>query len=460
MKIIINAILLLWCLCSFGQVTIRLTSIPANTPAGASIYIAGDFNTWNPGNTSYIVQPDGLGTWQIVIPEGTGTMGFKFTRGNWTTVEGNASGGFLPDRHFTFTGSPQTLDLTVLSWEDISGSGASSTAASNVQVLNNAFFIPQLNTSRKIWLYLPPDYYTSTKTYPVLYMEDGQNLFDNATSYAGEWQVDETLNTLFAQGDYGAIVVGIENGGSARLNEYSPWYNASYSSGGDGDDYMNFVAQTLKPYIDSSFRTKPQAEYNALIGSSMGALISVYGACAFPDKFGKVGVFSPAFWFSLSDFNNYILNNPNNTNALRLYFVCGQNESASMVPDMNTVKNNLISHGVQNANTFTKIDPLGTHSETFWRGQFGDAYQWLFANTVLSTSENPAKSIVRIWQNSDGHIAVSGLSGASDFEVIAVTGQKLRKISLSNGINRTSGMASGIYFLKSEKQKAVKLVIR
>ena len=445
---------------SFGQVTIRITSIPANTPAGATIYIAGDFNMWNPGSASHIMQPDGLGAWQILIPEGTGTVGFKFTRGSWPTVEGNASGGFLPDRYFTFTGSPQTINLTVLSWEDISGSGSSSTAAANVQILNNAFFIPQLNTSRKIWLYLPPDYYTSTKTYPVLYMEDGQNLFDNATSFSGEWQVDETLNTLFAQGDYGAIVVGIDNGGGERLNEYSPWYNAFYNAGGDGDDYMLFVAETLKPYIDANFRTKPQPQYNALIGSSMGALISVYGACEFPDKFQKVGVFSPAFWFSLSSLNNYILNDVNNINALRLYFVCGQSESSSMVSDMNTVRNNLISEGVLASNTFTKIDPSGTHSESFWRSQFGDAYEWLFATTNLSTSENFLNNGIKIWQNKEGAVLVNGLLEATTFDVISATGQKHQTIILSNGSNHLSRLASGIYFLKSEKQSAIKILIR
>jgi alpha-glucosidase len=195
----------------------------------------GSLNGWNETNTQFILQPDGFGARVITIPEGTGTVSYKFTRGvSWSTVEGNATGGFLPNRSFTYTGSPQTINLTIQSWEDISGSGTNSTAAANVQILNNSFFMPQLNRNRKVWIYLPPDYYTSTKTYPVLYMQDGQNLFDNATSFSGEWQVDETLNTLYNQGNYGAIVVGIDNGGSNRLNEYSPWVNPSFG-GGQGD---------------------------------------------------------------------------------------------------------------------------------------------------------------------------------------------------------------------------------
>ena len=206
-----------------AQVTLRITSIPSNTPAGATIYLIGSVNSWDQTSTQYILQPDGFGARQVTIPEGTGTVSYKFTRGgSWSTVEGNAGGGFLPDRTFTFTGSPQTFNLTIQSWEDISGTGTSSTAAANVQILNNAFLMPQLSRNRKVWIYLPPDYYTTTKTYPVLYMEDGQNLFDNSTSFSGEWQIDETLNTLFSQGNYGAIVVGIDNGGGERLNEYSP----------------------------------------------------------------------------------------------------------------------------------------------------------------------------------------------------------------------------------------------
>ncbi|MGK4567083.1 alpha/beta hydrolase-fold protein [Flavobacterium sp. 3HN19-14] len=230
--------LFLFPLITSAQVTIKVTSIPSNTPVGADVYIAGSINSWNPEDTSYILQPDGLGNRQIVIPEGSGTAEFKFTRGSWGTVEGNATGGYLPNRTFTFTGTPQTINLTIQSWEDTGGTGTS-TAASNVQMLNSAFYMPQLDRNRRIWLYLPPDYNSTTKTYPVLYMQDGQNLFDNMTSFAGEWQVDETLNTLFANGDYGAIVVGIDNGGGERLNEYSPWINPNYG-GGDGDDYADF----------------------------------------------------------------------------------------------------------------------------------------------------------------------------------------------------------------------------
>ncbi|HLA56015.1 MAG TPA: alpha/beta hydrolase-fold protein [Flavobacterium sp.] len=434
---------------AFSQVTLKITSIPSNTPIGASIYLAGSINSWNAQDAGYVLQPDGLGNLQIVIPQGTGTVEFKFTRGGWPTVEGNASGGYLPNRTFAFTGSAQTISLTIQSWEDL-GTGSSGTAASNVQILNSAFFIPQLNLNRRIWLYLPPDYNTSTKHYPVLYMQDGQNLFDNATSFAGEWQVDETLNTLFANGDYGAIVVGIDNGGASRLDEYSPWNNPSYG-GGQGDEYVGFLANTLKPYIDSNYRTRPEPAFNALIGSSMGGLIATYGACEYPGIFRKVGSLSPAYWFALSNLNSYIATGNFDLSNHRMYFVSGTNESSTMVPDINTVKNGLQGKGLTAANTLTKFDSYGTHSETYWRGEFSALYQWLFANETLSVTTNGLVK-PKIVQTISGKIYVEGIPDATDFEIVNMAGQIIYKMALSNGtFDFPDHISKGIYILRSKE---------
>ena len=105
-----------------AQVTLRLTSIPANTPAGSSIYFAASINNWNPGDAASALTVVN-GVYQLVIPEGTGTVSFKFTRGDWASVEANASGQDIPNRTFTFTGSPQVINLSVLRWKDNFGGG-------------------------------------------------------------------------------------------------------------------------------------------------------------------------------------------------------------------------------------------------------------------------------------------------------------------------------------------------
>ena len=435
-----------------AQVTIRITAVPANTPENAIIYMAGSVNNWNPADPTFIMQPDGLGALVITIPEGTGVAEYKFTRGSWASVQGNANGGFQPNSAFTFTGSPQTINVTILSWEDISGSGGNSTAASNVQIMNSGFYIPQLDRYRRIWIYLPPDYFTSTKDYPVLYMEDGQNLFDDATSFSGEWHVDESLNTLMGLGDYGAIVIGIDNGGAYRLDEYSPWNNPSFG-GGQGDLYMQFLSETLKPYVDANFRTRPEPQFNALIGSSMGAFISAYGGAKNPGQFGKLGLMSPAFWFSMTSLSNYITGATTDMSQLRMYFVAGQNESASMVPNISTIANNFDSNGVSASNIFIKIDSFGQHNEAYWSGEFSAMYQWLFQNENLAIN-NATTTAPVIFQNHLGDIFAEGIDRAVDYHVFTIQGQFIGKIRIANGINRLpETMASGIYLLKDGNSK-------
>lgn len=396
-----HLLLLLLPLLAQAQVTLRITGLPANTPAGATIYFASNINNWNPADPAYALTRDANGVPTIVIPQGTGTVLYKFTRGTgWETVEGGPNGEEIGNRSFTFGAGPQTVNLTIQSWKDLFGS----TAAPNVQVLNPAFVMPQLNNrTRRIWLYLPPDYHSSNKRYPVLYMHDGQNLFDARTSFAGEWQVDETLNSLHSNGDYGAIVVGIDNGGGSRLNEYSPWNNPQYG-GGEGAAYIDFIAQTLKPYIDAHYRTLNGAAHTALFGSSMGALISTYGAVRYPGVFGRVGAFSPAYWFALNDLNNYVSTGTTPLQELRVYHLAGQNESATMVPNMNNISTRLLNRGLPAASLVSKVDADGAHSEWYWRREFAAAYQWLFANITTSVSNRtPAAATVTVVPNPATH---------------------------------------------------------
>ena len=122
----------------------------------------------------------------------------------------------------------------------------------SVFILKDSFAVKNLKDSlvyRKVWVYLPPIYKTSKEKFPVIYMHDRQNLFDAKTSYVGEWKVDEALNNLFNETGKGFIVVGIENTGVERLNEYSPWIHNNYGRG-SGDNYVDMIISDLKPKID------------------------------------------------------------------------------------------------------------------------------------------------------------------------------------------------------------------
>lgn len=169
--------------------------------------------------------------------------------------------------------------------------GGLHTVTGTLKVLS-ALRSPQLNNSREIVVYLPKSYAAGEGRYPVLYMHDGQNLFDATASYAGEWYVDETLEGLASEG-IEAIVVGIPNKGPRRSNEYSPFPSAGLHEA-QGELYVNFIADTLKPIIDRDFRTLPDRTHTGIAGSSLGGLISLYGYFRRPDVFGLAGVFSPA----------------------------------------------------------------------------------------------------------------------------------------------------------------------
>ena len=129
---------------------------------------------------------------------------------------------------------------------------------------------PQLQTKKKIWVYLPINYEKSSKKYSVIYMHDAQNLFDKATSYAGEWNIDETLDSLKAK----VIIIGIEHGNEKRIDELTPYKNEK-RGGGNANAYLEFIVKTVKPHIDSTYRTKTNSKKHILIGGLIQTLNNV-----------------------------------------------------------------------------------------------------------------------------------------------------------------------------------------
>lgn len=368
-----------------GQVTFAVVDVPENTPKNATIYISGDFEGWTGGNKAYKLTKKDNGFF-ITIPKNEQPISFKFTQGTWDTVERDNKGNQIDNRNYKFKKENDTVAITIASWDKNDGI-VKSTQADNVFILSEDFEIPQLQRKRRVWLYLPPNYKTANTSFPVIYMHDGQNLFDTNTSYSGEWSVDETLNKLYKDDNASFIVVGIDNGTDKRLDEYSPWKNKSYG-GGEGDAYLEFIVNTLKPYIDSHYKTQTTKESTAIIGSSMGGLISHYAALKYPDVFGKIGVFSPAFWFApeITPFSK----THGNIKDTKMYFLAGgkegentaYNEISKTVKDMNTVINVLKAEGFPSKNIQSKIVPEGKHNETLWKTNFEETIRWLFPEAI------------------------------------------------------------------------------
>lgn len=259
--------------------------------------------------------------------------------------------------------------LTIIFFATASTSAQETTATKQVSTFR--IEAPQLKTTKKIWIYLPKNYNTTQKKYPVIYMHDAQNLFDAKTSFVGEWKVDEKLDSLKAQ----VIVVGIEHGNAKRIDELTPYKNAKYG-GGNADNYLEFIVNTLKPEIDSKYRTKPNARNTAIMGSSLGGLTSFYAILKYPKVFGKAGVFSPSF-----DYSNDIYMATENTKKIKakIYFLYGDNEDVDMVPNMNKMDDLLAEKRCECQHlTKKRMVKEGQHNEKLWRDGFVKAYLWLF----------------------------------------------------------------------------------
>lgn len=431
----------------FSQLTIKLTSVPINTPSEDPIHIAGDFQGWDPSDLNSQLTNNGDGTYEIELNLSPGMIEFKFTRGSWAQVEGNDFGGFLPNRTFNYDGNATTLELTILSWEDLGGTG-NSTAVENVFVMDDDFAIPQLNRTRRVWIYLPPDYSTSEKDYPVLYMHDGQNVFDLITSFSGEWEVDESLNQLFDEGDFGCIVVAVDNGGTHRINEYSPWLNPSYG-GGEGGAYMDFLVNTLKPHIDANYRTLPAREYTGIMGSSLGGLISHYAIVEHQAVYSKAGIFSPSYWF-VDEVYTHTETTPK-TDAVRIYTIAGQFESASMVSDINEMENTLLNAGYESDELMKHIHADGAHSEWYWAREFPDAYEWLFGDLDLTDVSTKEAEAIQIFPNPVQNILkIIGFEQLSlpNYKLVSISGNVIKTGALDQDELDLNELSAGFYWLE------------
>ncbi len=428
-----------------AQKVIVVDALPANTPAEATVYLAGEINSWNPGDEAYTFAEVGEYL-QFTLPESTPQIfEGKLTRGSWASAEGSEGGGYIPNRIFNFS-TTDTIHITVLSWEDLGGSA--SDLPPNVVTLSADFYMPQLDRNRRVRLFLPSEYETSTADYPVLYMHDGQNLFSAQEAFAGEWEVDEALLAFEDAGYSGAIVVAIDNGGSYRIGEYTPWANPQYG-GGDGEAYMEFVVNTLKPYVDENYRTLSDRENTGIMGSSLGGLISHYGALAYQNVFSKVGVFSPSFWFT-DDIYSFSYSTGHQAN-MRMYFLAGGNESASLEGDVISMMDTLESAGFNESEMQFKFVPDGEHSEWFWAQEFPDAFEWLYLSSVTAINNVEPDVEVTLFPNPIGdtlNFTLPRKAENTNVEIFDTLGRSVLVFAGEENHIDVSSLSKGTYVVK------------
>jgi len=371
-KILFSVFLLCSHLLSFGQikVTFLINKIPPVKEADTHLFIASDFNNWDASNAAFELQKQDNDTWQLSKSLYKGTYNFKVTRGSWQKVECTADGKSIDNRSFKLL-HDTTIQLEIAGWQDnFKPEEKKHTASANVHIITENFNIPQLARQRRIWIYLPADYQSSHKKYPVIYMHDGQNLFDAYTSGYGEWGVDEILDKIPAKDQ--CIIVGIDHGGDHRMTEYNP-YDSKFGKA-EGKQYVDFLVKTLKPYIDQHYSTKSDAKHTTIAGSSMGGLISFYAVLKYPEVFGNGGIFSPSFWIAPEMFN-YTQQHLNTKS--RFYFVCGDSEGDDMVEPMQKMVKLVRSKGIIEQNAPETIVKGAKHNEKQWNGDFPAFYEWL-----------------------------------------------------------------------------------
>jgi predicted alpha/beta superfamily hydrolase len=356
--------------------------------------VAGSFNTWNPADSTCRLTRAADGSYTITLPETVrGPVEFKFTLGSWDRVETDSAGRDIGNRTFTVPAAgPATWEGAVAAWRTGPVAPRVHTATASVSILDTAFAMPQLGRARRVWLYLPPGYAASHRRYPVLYLHDGQNVFDAATSFAGEWGVDETLDSLRALGDPGVIVVAVDNGGVERMNEYMPWKAATADvGGGQGGAYVDFLARTLKPWVDAHYRTLRDPAHTGIGGSSLGGLISFYAALKYPRVFGRAIVFSCPFFINPELYAMARAFRPQRS-RVRFYFDMGAGEGlgspglpdSAMVRSQRAMVDTLATAGVDTVRDVRDVVRAdGQHKEWFWRREFPAAYLYLFEDKTM-----------------------------------------------------------------------------
>lgn len=340
-----------------------------------SVFLSGNFNGWRTGNEAYKMHQTGPGNYEFTfsseewLPD---VLEYKYHRGDWDQVELDRFGNIKPNR-VIHTREQDVQSDSVDRWL-VDGLSYNPDFLPKIEILTEDFKIPELIKTRRIAALLPCDYYESDKRYPVLYLQDGQNLFDDYAPF-GSWGVDKKLALMKEQGYGDVIIVAIDHAEKDRITEFTPSYRTQLGAG-NGKKYLRVLADRLKPYVDEHFRTIPDRKHTGIGGSSMGGLISIYAGLIYPEVYGKLMIFSPSLWVSPNiPFRVMNLNDPQD---MDIYIYAGEGESQNMVPNIHRFMQAAQEQGEASFNFELSLDPDGDHNEARWGQEFPRAAEWLF----------------------------------------------------------------------------------
>ncbi|MFP3595151.1 alpha/beta hydrolase [Chryseobacterium sp. SIMBA_029] len=350
-----------------------------------TVYITGNFNNWNPRDPGFQLKKLDPNSYSIdidsqLLPD---HIEYKFTKGGWENVELDQYGSITPNRKAEkIEGKVESIvEKWRLNWGPFKKE-----FFPIAEIISEEFYIPQLDRYRKVWALLPYDYYVSNKSYPVLYLQDAQNLFNEGSGY-GNWEIDKKLSILAEYGRGDVIIIAIEHGSEERIKEYI-FDNDNIAHGSEGKKYIRFITDTLKPFVDEHYRTKKDRENTGIGGSSLGALISIYSGFLYPEVYSKLLIFSPSLWVEPN--NNFPMMSLRVPFKTKIYLYGGGQEGSKMVKRIYVFEEYLKRWEKKNLFDFefkTSINPEGTHSEFYWSQEFPRAMEWLF----YDNTENPVE---------------------------------------------------------------------
>lgn len=365
-----------------------MVDVPENTPAEDDVWLSGnqpELGNWNgrgvklTKNSSVANRYEG----SIAFVRGT-NLEFKVTRGSWDSVEKDEQGREV-DNHLHAVVGPAQVAVVVGSWRDLGPVVPQpDTLTGNIKyhdVVGSSVGLKD----RKLIVWLPPGYdIQTTRHYPVLYMHDGQNLMNAKTAFANvEWGVDETAQSLVEAGQMEPIIiVGVYNTDD-RIPEYTPVSTAQYG-GGKAEDYGRLLVEVVKPLIDSTYRTKPEAEFTGVAGSSLGGLVSMYFGLTRSNTFTRLGVVSPSVWWADRDIVTRV-NSLSSKLPLRIWVDIGTNEensesaSQETVNDTRLLRDALIAEGWVTGTDLQYLEVQGArHNEAAWAARTEQILKYLY----------------------------------------------------------------------------------